>query len=226
MYKAKDKNKDQSYFIYNLKKEQLNKILFPLSDYTKDEIRKKALEFNLSVANKDESNDVCFIGKQGFSSYINNNIDSIAGNIVDIETGKVVGKHNGLVNYTIGQRRGLNIGGTSDRMFVVKKDICNNILYVAMGNQSKYLFSYGAIIEEVNLLDELPNVCTAKFRYRQKDSKVFVDKLNDGNVLVRYPDGISSVTIGQACVFYNGDQCLGGGIIKEVFNNTIQNVQN
>jgi len=226
LYKAKDKNKDQSYFIYNLKKEQLNKILFPLANYTKDEIRKKALEFNLCVAQKSESNDICFIGKQGFSTYINDKIDSAIGDIIDIETGKVIGKHAGVMNYTIGQRKGLNVGGTSDRLFVVKKDVNNNILYVAMGNQNEYLLSYAAVVEDVNLLDEFPNECMAKFRYRQNDNMVQVSKLKDGNILVKYPYGIKSVTPGQACVLYKDDECLGGGIVKRVFTNMDEETQN
>lgn len=216
LYKASDKNKDQSYFIYNLTKKQLNKVLFPLADKTKDEVRKLALEFNLPVANKKESTDICFISKGDLKDYLKRNIDSEVGDIVNIDTGEVLGKHIGLMYYTIGQRRGLNIGGTEKRLFVAKKDIKNNILYVAMGDENKYLISYEAVIEEVNLLDELPKQCTAKFRYRQKDNDVIVSKLDDGNLLVKYPEGVKSVTPGQACVLYNGDECLGGGIIKEV----------
>lgn len=216
LYKASDKNKDQSYFIYNLTKKQLNKVLFPLADKTKDEVRKLALEFNLPVANKKESTDICFISKGDLKDYLKRNIDSEVGDIVNIDTGEVLGKHIGLMYYTIGQRRGLNIGGTEKRLFVAKKDIKNNILYVAMGDENKYLISHEAVIEEVNLLDELPKQCTAKFRYRQKDNDVIVSKLDDGNLLVKYPEGVKSVTPGQACVLYNGDECLGGGIIKEV----------
>ena len=216
LYKASDKNKDQSYFIYNLTKKQLNKVLFPLADKTKDEVRKLALEFNLPVANKKESTDICFISKGNLKDYLKRNIDSEVGDIVNIDTGEVLGKHIGLMHYTIGQRRGLNIGGTEKRLFVAKKDIKNNILYVAMGDENKYLISHEAVIEEVNLLDELPKQCTAKFRYRQKDNDVIVSKLDDGNLLVKYPEGVKSVTPGQACVLYNGDECLGGGIIKEV----------
>lgn len=216
LFKADDKNKDQSYFIYNLTKEQLGKVIFPLANYTKDDVRKLASEFNLTVAQKKESTDVCFIGKGGFKEYVKNNIESSSGDIVDINTGKVLGKHKGLMYYTIGQRRGLNIGGTENRLFVCKKDLDNNILYVAMGDENDYLLSYECIIEDVNLLDELPSECMAKFRYRQADNKVFVSKMEDGNLLVKYPEGVKAVTPGQACVFYNGDECLGGGIIKEV----------
>lgn len=216
LYKANDKNKDQSYFIYNLTKEQLNKVLFPLADLTKDEVRELALKFDLPVASKKESTDVCFIGKGGFKEYIKENIKSDNGDIVNIDTGEILGEHIGLMYYTLGQRRGLDVGGTKDRLFVCKKDLDKNILYVAMGNENDYLVSYECVIEDVNLLDELPSECTAKFRYRQEDNKVTVSKLEGGNLLVKYPNGVKSVTPGQACVLYNGDECLGGGIIKEI----------
>jgi len=216
LYKANDKNKDQSYFIYNLTNEQLGKVLFPLANLTKDEVRKLALKYNLPVATKKESTDVCFIGKGGFKEYIRENINSLPGSIINIETGEILGSHKGLMYYTLGQRRGLNVGGTQNRIFVCKKDLDKNILYVAIGDENKYLITYEAEIEEVNLLRELPNECMAKFRYRQDDNKVFVSKLENGNLLVKYPNGVKSVTPGQACVFYKGDECLGGGIIKEV----------
>lgn len=216
LYKANDKNKDQSYFIYNLTKEQLNKVLFPLANLTKDEVRKLALKYNLPVVSKKESTDVCFIGKGGFREYIKENIDSVPGKIVNIETGKILGEHKGLMYYTLGQRRGLNVGGTQDRLFVCKKDLDKNILYVTEGNENNYLISHECIVEDVNLLGELPNECTAKFRYRQDDNKVFISKMGNGNLLVKYPQGVKSVTPGQACVFYNNDECLGGGIIKEI----------
>ena len=140
------------------------------------------------------------------------------GDIVNIDTKEVLGKHIGLMYYTIGQRRGLNIGGSRERLFVCKKDLEKNILYVAMGDENKYLLSYSALIEDVNLLDTLPTKCSAKFRYRQQDNDVYTEILDNGNILVKYPQGVKSVTEGQACVFYNGNECLGGGIIKEVYD--------
>ena len=205
-----------SYFLYNLTKKQLNKILFPLADKTKEEVRHLALEFDLPVANKKESTDICFINKGELKDYLKRNIKAPAGDIINIDTGEVLGKHIGLMYYTIGQRRGLNIGGTEKRLFVAKKDLENNILYVAMGDENKYLISHEAIIEEVNLLDELPLKCTAKFRYRQQDNEVMVNTLQNGELVVKYPQGVRAVTPGQACVLYNGDECLGGGIIKTV----------
>ncbi len=211
-----DSNKDQTYFLSQVSNKQLENVLFPIGNLTKQEVRKIASEYGLITADKKDSTGICFIGERNFKKFLENYLPNIPGDIVNIDTGEVLGKHIGLMYYTIGQRRGLNIGGTQDRLFVAKKDLDNNILYVAMGDENKYLLSYEAIIEDVNLLDDLPNKCTAKFRYRQPDNKVFVSKLNDGNLLVKYPQGVKAVTPGQACVFYNGDECLGGGIIKKV----------
>mgnify|MGYP005787627987 FL=1 len=218
LYKGKDSNKDQTYFLSQVSKEQLKNVLFPVGELEKSEVRKIAHKYDLITADKKDSTGICFIGERNFKHFLENYLPNNPGDIVDIETGKVLGRHVGLMYYTIGQRRGLNIGGTKDRLFVVKKDLNKNVLYVASGDESKYLISYSAIIEDVNLLDDLPYECNAKFRYRQKDNKVFVTKLEDGNLLVKYPDGVRAVTPGQACVFYNGDECLGGGIIKEVLD--------
>ena len=121
--------------------------------------------------------------------------------------------------YTIGQRRGLDIGGNKDRLYVVGKDLKNNILYVSLGDDTKYLMSTSAVIEEINFIsDKRPNKCFAKLRYRQEDIPVDIEYLEDGNLIIRY-DNVKSVTPGQACVLYDGDECLGGGIIKEVRKN-------
>ena len=216
LYKGKDLNKDQTYFLSQVSKEQLKNVLFPVGELEKSEVRKIAHKYDLITADKKDSTGICFIGERNFKHFLENYLPNNPGDIVDIETGKVLGRHVGLMYYTIGQRRGLNIGGTKDRLFVVKKDLNKNVLYVASGDESKYLISYSAIIEDVNLLDDLPYECNAKFRYRQKDNKVFVTKLDDGNLLVKYPEGVRAVTPGQACVFYKDDECLGGGIIKKV----------
>ena len=119
--------------------------------------------------------------------------------------------------YTIGQRRGLDVGGTKDKMFVVGKDLNKNILYIALGEDNEYLYSDSCLIDTVNFnSDERPTKCTAKFRYRQKDNDVELEYLDNGEILVKY-DHVKSVTPGQACVIYLDDKCLGGGIIKEVY---------
>ncbi len=217
LYRGDDENKDQSYFLSQVTKKQFEKVLFPVGELNKTEVRKIAHEYDLITADKKDSTGICFIGERNFKKFLENYLPNNPGNIVNIDTNEVLGKHIGLMYYTVGQRRGLNIGGSKERLFVCKKDLEKNILYVAMGDENKYLLSYSAIIEEVNLLDELPKKCTAKFRYRQKDNEVYTEILENGNVLVKYPQGIKAVTEGQACVFYNKEECLGGGIIKEVF---------
>ncbi len=217
LYRGIDSNKDQTYFLSQVSKKQLENVLFPVGDLNKSEVRKIAHEYDLITADKKDSTGICFIGERNFTKFLENYLPNTPGDIVDINTGKVLGKHIGLMYYTIGQRRGLNIGGTKERMFVAKKDLDNNILYVAIGDSNEYLMSVAAIVEDVNLLNELPLKCTAKFRYRQPDNDVSITKLDDGNLIVSYPQGVKAVTPGQACVFYNGDECLGGGIIKEVY---------
>lgn len=219
LYKSVDRNKDQTYFLSQITKEELSKILLPLEGIDKEEVRKIAKEIGLTNALKKDSTDVCFIN-QKFSEYISSNIKSTPGNIINIENNEVLAKHKGLSYYTIGQRRGLDIGGTEGRCYVVGKNIEKNILYVAIGDNSDALISDSAVIEDVNLFtNEDVKKCTAKFRYRQEEEPVEVEHLNENEVLVKYPQGIKSVTPGQACVFYNGEECLGGGIIKEVRKN-------
>ena len=218
LYKAVDKNKDQTYFLSQVSKKQFENVLFPLGELTKPEVRKIAKENDLITARKKDSTGICFIGERNFKHFLENYLPNQPGDIVNIETNKTLGKHEGLMYYTIGQRRGLNIGGTKERLFVAGKDLDNNILYVAEGDENKYLLSTKALIEEVNLLDELPKKCQAKFRYRQQDNDIETEIIDDTHILVKYPQGIKAVTPGQACVLYNKDECLGGGIIKEVYN--------
>ena len=215
LHKSIDLNKDQSYFLYNLPKEYLSKIIFPLEGIDKNKVREIAAKNNLVVANKKDSYDVCFINTS-FKDFISKNTKTAPGEVIDVKTNKVIGKHKGLENYTIGQRKGLNIGGTEDKMFVVGKDVKKNILYIAFGTDNDYLISTSCLVNNINYLgDEKVTKCTAKFRYRQKDIPVELEWL-DKEVLVKYPQGDRAVTPGQSCVFYNGDECLGGGIIKEV----------
>ena len=215
IYRSIDLNKDQSYFLYNLPKEYLSKIFFPLEGIDKNKVREIAAKNNLVVANKKDSYDVCFINTS-FKDFISKNTKTAPGEVIDVKTNKVIGKHKGLENYTIGQRKGLNIGGTEDKMFVVGKDVKKNILYIAFGTDNDYLISTSCLVNNINYLgDEKVTKCTAKFRYRQKDIPVELEWL-DKEVLVKYPQGDRAVTPGQSCVFYNGDECLGGGIIKEV----------
>ncbi len=219
LYRSSDLLKDQSYFLFDLPKDKINQIIFPLEGMTKPEVRELASQCKLENANKKDSFDVCFI-KTNFNDYIREHIKQMPGDVINIETKEVIGKHKGLVNYTIGQRRGLDIGGTEERMFVVGKDFKKNILYICIGEDNDYLISDSCIIDEVNLLtDDKISKCSAKFRYRMDDIPVEIEYLSDNKILVKYSDGVKRVTPGQACVLYDGDLCLGGGIIREVLKN-------
>ena len=215
-----DSNKDQTYFLSQVSKDQLENVLFPIGDIIKPEVRRIAEEYDLITADKKDSTGICFIGERNFRNFLKNYLPNQPGDVVNIDTNEVIGRHVGLMNYTIGQRKGLNIGGTKDRMFVVGKDLDKNILYVCLGDDNDYLISDSCIINEINYLgDEKLTKCTAKFRYRSNDVDVELEWLDNGEILVKYPQGVKSVTPGQACVLYNGEECLGGGIIKEVRKN-------
>lgn len=220
LLKSIDLNKDQTYFLSQLDNKQLKNILFPIGDMLKEDVRKIALEYDLITAKKKDSTGICFIGERNFRQFLSNYLPNNPGEIHNIETDEKIGDHIGLMYYTIGQRRGLNIGGNNDRMFVVGKNLDKNILYVALGEENEYLFSDSALIEQVNWIgDYKPSSCNAKFRYRQKDNMINLEYLKDGNILVKYHQMVKSITPGQACVFYDNNECLGGGIIKEVYKN-------
>ena len=216
LLRAVDLNKDQTYFLSQLSKEQLQNVLFPIGELTKPEVRKIAEKYGLVTAKKKDSTGICFIGERNFRNFLKNYLPNQPGDIVNIETNEVIGTHIGLMYYTIGQRRGLNIGGTDERMFVVGKNMDKNILFIAIGDKTDYLLSDSCIIDTINFnTEERPSHCTAKFRYRAEDYPVELEYLENGEICVKYKD-IKSVTPGQSCVFYDGEKCLGGGIIKTV----------
>lgn len=219
LLRALDSNKDQTYFLSQVSKEQLKNVLFPIGDLEKTEVRKIAEEYGLITASKKDSTGICFIGERNFTKFLENYLPNTPGKIIEIDTKEVIGEHIGLMYYTIGQRRGLNIGGSKERMFVVGKDLKENILYISYG-KTDYLISDSCIIDTINFnTDKRPTNCTAKFRYRQPDNDVSLAYLDNGEILVKYPQGVKAVTPGQACVLYDGKECLGGGIIKEVRKN-------
>lgn len=226
MLKGMDDSKDQSYFLCQLNQSQLQRTLFPLGDIEKTEVRKIAKEIDLPVANKKDSTGICFIGERDFKEFLQNYIPAQKGNMIDIETDTVVGEHQGIMYYTIGQRKGLGIGGAGDAWFVVGKNYDQNILYVSQGDQNEWLLSHGALIQDVNWIpsekptDEL--LCTAKFRYRQKDNPVRITFIDDTTISVVFKNPIKAVTPGQAAVFYDGDICLGGGTIEKVYKDNTE----
>lgn len=219
LYRGLDNNKDQSYFLSQISNKQLENVLFPIGDMQKPDVRKIAEENGLITAQKKDSTGICFIGERNFKNFLKNYLPNIPGKIVNIDTNEIIGNHIGLMYYTIGQRKGLNLGGNSDKLFVVGKNINDNILYVALNEKNDYLISTEAVIEQINWIsDHKPKKCTAKFRYRQIDNAVNLEYF-DNEIIVKYPQGVKSVTPGQACVFYDGEECLGGGIIKEIRKN-------
>lgn len=224
LLKAFDKNKDQTYFLSQLNQEQISSCLFPLGDIDKKEVRKIARELNLDVADKKDSTGVCFIGERNFKQFLKNYIPAKKGKIIDINTNEIVGTHDGVLYYTIGQRRGLGIGGISGRetksWFVVKKDVKNNILYVANGSEDEHLLSDRSIISDCQFNCEKPlnhSLINCKFRYRQQDLAVEINFIDDKTVELIHKVPYKAVTAGQAAVFYDGEICLGGGIIDKVY---------
>ena len=214
-------NQDQTYFLCQLNQKQLQSSLFPIGHLTKPEVRKLAENLKLPVAHKKDSTGICFIGERDFREFLKNYIPAKAGKMVDIETQRVVGEHQGIMYYTIGQRKGLNIGGPGDAWFVVGKEYDHNILYVCQGDQNQWLMSEGALITDVNWVSQVKPQgelsCTAKFRYRQKDNDVSLHFIDETAVYVTFNQPIKAVTPGQAAVFYDGEICLGGGTIEKVY---------
>lgn len=226
LLRGADNNKDQTYFLCQISKDALRHALFPIGQMEKHEVREIADRMHLdSVSKKKDSTGICFIGERNFKEFLQNYLPSKDGDIVDIETLDKVGEHIGVLYYTIGQRKGLGIGGNRGPWFVVGKDVEKNILYVTNGDESDWLFTDSCLVSGVNWLGvERPledYVCTAKFRYRQPDNDVVLRFIDDTTVYVRYEQGVSSVTSGQEAVFYQGEVCLGGGVIEDVFKNGI-----
>ncbi len=221
LQKAKDQNKDQTYFLNQLSQAQLQDVLFPLQDMEKPEIRKIALETGLATAKKKDSTGICFIGERNFRKFLSSYLPATKGKICDL-SGKEVGEHLGLMYYTLGQRRGLDLGGIKGeedcgRWFVVKKDLQNNILYVSHGDESP-LYSKSCEVSSFNWIpfekQEKTFECTAKFRYRQPDQKVLVTNLGNGKLHIEFDEKQRAVTEGQYAVLYENENCLGGGVIE------------
>ncbi|MDY3006670.1 tRNA 2-thiouridine(34) synthase MnmA [Anaerococcus sp. AGMB00486] len=220
MLRGVDKNKDQTYFLSQLSQDQIKDVLFPIGELEKKEVRKIAKENNLATADKKDSTGICFIGERNFNEFLSNYLPAKKGKIVDID-GNVMGEHYGLMYHTIGQRRGLGIGGEGEAWFVCGKDLEKNELIVCQGKNNERLFSnrlIGSLLSSLSSKGFAKEFdCTCKFRYRQKDIKSRVKILEDGRVEIKY-DKTKAVTPGQAAVFYDNDICLGSCIIDEVYN--------
>lgn len=219
-----DGNKDQTYFLNALNQEQFSKAMFPIGHLPKPEVRRIAEEAGLYTAKKKDSTGVCFIGERNFKEFLSQYLPAKSGKMVDIATGEIKGDHDGLMYYTLGQRQGLGIGGSGsgEPWFVADKDLEHNILYVVQGDTHPSLYSNSLIATGVNWiagegsLPKEPYTCTAKFRYRQPDQAVTLNWLPDGTVHVIFDKQQKAITPGQAVVFFQGEECLGGGTIDKV----------
>ena len=220
-----DNNKDQTYFLALLSQKQIEKALFPIGEMQKKDVRELAVKYDLATATKKDSTGICFIGERRFHQFLQNYLPAKPGKMVRLN-GEVIGNHDGLMYYTIGQRKGLGIGGiqgySTEPWFVVGKDLQKNQLYVEQGIDNEYLYSDFCIVKDLNWINEVPVVgkeYQAKFRYREKDNSVVITLLEDNLMHVKFNHPVRAVTPGQACVIYDGEICMGGGIINEVFRN-------
>ncbi|TVY00455.1 tRNA 2-thiouridine(34) synthase MnmA [Cohnella terricola] len=222
LLRGADTNKDQTYFLHALNQAQLSRAMFPIGHMQKADVRKIAEEAGLATAKKKDSTGICFIGERNFKEFLSQYLPARPGNMVDLVSGEIKGRHDGLMYYTLGQRQGLGIGGSGngEPWFVSGKDLESNTLYVVQGETHASLYSVGLTATDVNWISpDKPNGpirCTAKFRYRQPDQGVTLTLQPDGSGLVEFDTAQKAITPGQAVVFYDGDRCLGGGTIDKV----------
>jgi tRNA-specific 2-thiouridylase len=223
LLRGKDPNKDQSYFLCALGQDQLSRIKFPLGDLVKREVRELAARAGLVTANKKDSTGICFIGERDFKEFLSTYLPAKSGKIMTYD-GEVLGQHDGLMYYTIGQRKGLGLGGRGSGApwFVAGKDLEKNILYVVQGEDDPALYSKALRACQVNWISEKPSLdifdCTAKFRYRQPDQPVTVYLNSDNSCSVKFHQPQRAITPGQFVVFYDREVCLGGGVIERTVN--------
>ncbi|MDN9009635.1 tRNA 2-thiouridine(34) synthase MnmA [Brevibacillus laterosporus] len=218
-----DENKDQTYFLNQLGQKQLAKTLFPIGHLPKKQVREIADRAGLATAKKKDSTGICFIGERNFREFLQNYLPARPGKI-ETTDGKVIGNHDGLMYYTLGQRQGLGIGGGAGEglpWFVVDKDLDRNVLIVGQGSNHPWLYSSHLIAEQVKWVSDEPKeevfTCMAKFRYRQPDQQVTVCRIEKDTYKVEFAEPQKAVTPGQAVVFYQGEECLGGGTIDKVY---------
>jgi tRNA-specific 2-thiouridylase len=224
LLKALDHTKDQSYFLHRLNQAQLSKSLFPLGEIAKTEVRKIAEKLQLPNAAKKDSTGICFIGERPFREFLGRYLQHKPGPI-KLDNGQTVGEHVGLSFYTLGQRKGIGIGGlashrnadgTSEPWFVARKDIANNTLYIVQGHEHPWLLSSELGAGQASWIagePPSPRALSAKTRYRQADVACTVEAEGPDRFTLRFTDPQWAVTPGQSAVLYDGDVCLGGGII-------------
>lgn len=214
LLRSADLAKDQTYFLYTVKSEILREVLFPVGHLNKKEVRKIAVEHGLATAEKKDSTGICFIGERNFREFLGDYITYKEGNLETL-SGKVVGQHLGVAFYTIGQRKGLKIGGPGDAWFVVGKDVARNVVFVEQGEDHPSLYKRALTATEVSWVDAVPEFplrCTAKIRYRQEDQACTVS-CNEHTLSVTFDQPQRAITPRQAIVFYQEHRCLGGALI-------------
>lgn len=222
LLKGVDESKDQSYFLALLNQRQLDKVIFPIGGMKKSEIREIAAKQGFRNAKKKDSTGICFIGERNFTNFLMNYLPAKKGDMINLDTGEKVGEHIGLMYYTLGQRKGLGIGGmgSGERWYVAKKDLENNILYVVQGACHPALYSKGFIAKDVNMISgSFPSDSfdvEMRFRHLQKLHKATVNVISENEVKVMFKVAQAAVTPGQIAVFYDGEICLGGGTIFEL----------
>ena len=218
--KAVDQNKDQTYFLYAVQKDVFEHVLFPIGHLPKPKVRELAMKFNLATMTKKDSTGICFIGERNFKNFLSGYIKGQKGNFVDLK-GKVLGQHDGVCFYTLGQRKGMGIGGPGEAWFVVSKNFDQNEVVLAQGDDHPALYADGLTAVELNWLVEAPTEsfkCMAKVRYRQTEQPCTVT-VEGNQVKVIFDEPQRAMTPRQSIVFYSGEICLGGGIISEISPN-------
>jgi tRNA-specific 2-thiouridylase len=227
MLKGLDDNKDQTYFLYTLQQHQLNKTLFPVGELEKPMVRKIAEEAGLITHDKKDSTGICFIGERKFKDFLMQYLPAQPGNIVD-ENQQVIGKHDGLMFHTLGQRKGLGIGGGhgkgNDPWYVADKNLEDNTLIAVQGKNHPLLQHSYLIASQLDWVQgqcpEHDHILYAKIRYRQKEEACQILSSNDGKILVKFNRNQTAIAPGQSIVFYDGEECLGGGVIEQRLHNT------
>lgn len=215
LIRGNDLNKDQSYFLYTIKANKLNKILFPIGDLPKSQVRALAKDYNLPVAEKKDSTGICFIGKRPFKAFLEQYLPKNTGPFLTLD-GESVGTHDGMCYYTIGQRKGLKIGGPGDAWYVAGKDPSQNAVIVVQGENHPALFASELIATDISWVGDTPKFplrCTAKIRYRSPDVPCLVVQNSSDTLHVFFDEPERSITTRQSIVFYQGKICLGGAII-------------
>jgi len=228
LLKGTDPAKDQSYFLHAMPGAALEHTLFPIGDLHKDRVREIARQLTLPVFDKKDSTGICFIGERPFAEFLSQYLPAQPGDIENLE-GQRLGRHQGLMNYTLGQRQGIGIGGRADAAtaawYVARKDLARNVLTVVQGHDHPALLSESLIAGQLRWVAGEPPAsparCTAKVRYRQQDQSCEVELLPGARCSVRFDTPQRAVTPGQYVVFYSGPECLGGGVIESVGSVTI-----